>query len=152
VRLRYFNVFGPRQASDSAYAAVVPRFIQACLTGRPPVIHGDGRQSRDFTFIEDVVQANLLAATAPGVSGNVYNIACGRRTSLLELVDLINATLGTNVRPIHTEPRAGDVRHSEADITRARADLGYQPRVDVREGLRRCAAYYAASMPLEQRR
>ncbi|HEY7157787.1 MAG TPA: SDR family oxidoreductase [Gemmataceae bacterium] len=150
VRLRYFNVFGPRQAPDSAYAAVIPRFLQACLTGQSPVIHGDGLQSRDFTFVEDVVQANLLAATATGVSGNVYNIACGRRTSLLELADLINATLGTDLQPIHTAPRAGDVRHSEADIARARADLGYQPRIDVREGLRHCATFCASALRRNQ--
>ncbi len=137
VRLRYFNVFGPRQAPDSPYAAVIPRFIRACLSGQSPVIHGDGRQSRDFTFVADVVQANLLAATAAGVSGNVYNIACGRRTTLLQLCDWINAILDTDVRPTHTAPRVGDVRDSEADISRARRDLGYQPRVDVQEGLRR---------------
>jgi nucleoside-diphosphate-sugar epimerase len=144
VRLRYFNVFGPRQNPDSPYAAVIPRFIRACLAGQSPVIHGDGQQSRDFTFIDDVVQANLLAASAPGVSGKLYNIACGRRTTLLELVSQINALLGTDVRPTHTEPRPGDVRHSQADIQRAQADLGYQARVDVREGLRRCIAFYKA--------
>ncbi len=95
VRLRYFNVFGPRQSPDSPYAAVIPRFIEAMTAGRSPVIHGDGQQSRDFTFVADVVQANLLAAEAPGVSGQVYNIACGRRTSLLELVEHLNALLGT---------------------------------------------------------
>jgi UDP-glucose 4-epimerase len=145
VRLRYFNVFGPRQSPDSLYAAVIPRFIQACRAGRSPTIHGDGQQSRDFTFVEDVVQANLLAATAPGMSGQVYNIACGQRTSLLELVAEINRLLGTNVRPEHTAPRAGDVRHSQADIARAQADLGYQPRVEVREGLRRCVRAFPSS-------
>jgi UDP-glucose 4-epimerase len=144
VRLRYFNVFGPRQNPDSPYAAVIPRFIQACLAGRSPVIHGDGQQSRDFTFIDDVVQANLLAASAPGVSGKVYNIACGHRTTLLELVAQINDLLGTNIRPVHTDSRPGDVRHSQADIRLAQTDLGYQPRVDVREGLRRCLAFYTA--------
>src|SRR5438128_191047 len=95
VRLRYFNVFGPRQPPDSPYAAVIPLFLQAMLEGRSPHVHGDGQQSRDFTFVEDAVQANLLAAEAPGVSGKVYNIACGRRTSLLELIALMNRLLGT---------------------------------------------------------
>jgi UDP-glucose 4-epimerase len=142
VRLRYFNVFGPRQSPDSPYSAVIPRFIRACRTGQPPVIHGDGRQSRDFTYVADAVQANLLAAEAPGVSGEVYNIACGRRTSLLELVAELNALLGTEVEPIHTAPRAGDVTHSLADISRAEQDLGYRPRFDVRSGLQRCLDYY----------
>jgi UDP-glucose 4-epimerase len=144
VRLRYFNVFGPRQPPDSPYAAVIPLFLQALLEGRPPTIHGDGQQSRDFTFVDDVVQANLLAAEAPRVAGKVYNIACGRRTSLLELVARMNALLGTAIEPVHAEPRAGDVRHSQADITAARADLGYSPRVDVAEGLRRCVEHFTA--------
>ncbi len=142
VRLRYFNVFGPRQPPDSPYAAVIPRFIRALLAGEPPVIHGDGGQSRDFTYVEDVVRANLLAAEAPGVGGKVYNIAAGRRTTLLELVARINTLLGTGVAPVHDDPRPGDVRHSQADISAARNDLGYAPRFDVEEGLRRCLAYY----------
>ncbi len=101
VRLRYFNVFGPRQSPDSPYAAVIPRFLQSMLLGRSPRVHGNGEQSRDFTFITDVVQANLLAAEAPGVSGKVYNIACGRRTSLLELIATMNRLLGTSLEPIH---------------------------------------------------
>jgi UDP-glucose 4-epimerase len=141
VRLRYFNVFGPRQPPDSPYSAVIPLFIKAMLEGRSPRIHGDGEQSRDFTFIADVVQANLLAAVAPGVAGKVYNIACGRRTSLLELVARLNALLGTSIQPLHESPRAGDVRHSQADISAAQADLGYQPRVDMEEGLR-CTVEY----------
>jgi UDP-glucose 4-epimerase len=148
VRLRYFNVFGPRQPPDSPYAAVIPLFMQALLEGRPPTIHGDGQQSRDFTFIDDVVQANLLAAEAPGVAGKVYNIACGRRTSLLELVARMNALLGTDIRPVHDEPRPGDVRHSQADIAAARADLGYSPRVDINEGLRRCLEHFTAGTVL----
>src|SRR5262249_28597721 len=99
VRLRYFNVFGPRQSPDSAYAGVIPRFGEAVWTGRSPVVHGDGQQSRDFTFVADVVQANLLAAEAPGVSGRVYNVACGKRTSLLELIAHLNAMLGTRIAP-----------------------------------------------------
>jgi UDP-glucose 4-epimerase len=144
VRLRYFNVYGPRQPPDSPYAAVIPLFLRAMLAGRSPVLHGDGLQSRDFTFVEDVIQANLLAAAAPKVSGNVYNIACGRRTSLLDLVARINGLLGTAIKPVHDAPRAGDVRHSQADIARARNDLGFAPRFDVDQGLRRCLAYYSA--------
>jgi len=138
VRLRYFNVFGPRQSPDSPYAAVIPLFLQAMLESRSPPVHGDGQQSRDFTFVEDAVQANLLAAEAPGVSGKVYNIACGRRTSLLELIALMNQLLGSDILPSYRDPRPGDVRHSQADITRAQAELGYQPRIDVERGLRHC--------------
>ena len=138
VRLRYFNVFGPRQTPDSAYAAVIPLFLKAMLEGRSPHVHGDGQQSRDFTFVADAVQANLLAAEAPGVSGRVYNVACGRRTSLLELIDLMNRLLNTEILPSYRDPRPGDVRHSQADITRAQAELGYRPRTDIEEGLRRC--------------
>jgi UDP-glucose 4-epimerase len=142
VRLRYFNVFGPRQSPDSPYAAVIPRFIEALTAGRSPTVHGDGQQSRDFTYVVDVVQANLLAAEAPGVSGRVYNVACGRRTTLLELVAHLNALLGTRIRAAHTAARPGDVRHSQADIERARAELGYQPTTDVAEGLRRCLEWW----------
>src|SRR5262249_25553134 len=142
--LRYFNVFGPRQFSGGPYAAVVPVFVEAMLAGRRPVIHGDGRQSRDFTFVDDVVQASLLAADAPRVSGKVYNIASGRRTTLLELVDRLNGILGTELKPIHTPPRSGDIRHSFADISRAQADLGYCPCTDLAQGLRVCVDFYAA--------
>ncbi|HZT83098.1 MAG TPA: NAD-dependent epimerase/dehydratase family protein, partial [Gemmataceae bacterium] len=141
---RYFNVFGPRQPPDSPYAAVIPLFIRAMLAGRSPTLHGDGKQSRDFTYIDNVVKANLLAAVAPEAAGKVYNIACGARTTLLELVAKINALLGTAIAPVHAAPRPGDVRHSQADISRARAELGYQPSVTVDEGLRRCLAYYQA--------
>jgi UDP-glucose 4-epimerase len=142
VRLRYFNVFGPRQTPDSPYAAVIPLFIRALTSGRRPTIHGDGEQSRDFTFVADVVQANLLAAEAPGVSGRVYNIACGRRTTLLELVQHLNALLGTSIAPAHTAARAGDVRHSQADISRACQDLGYRPTTDIPAGLARCLEWW----------
>lgn len=141
VRLRYFNIFGPRQSPDSAYAAVIPLFFRSMLAGQSPFINGDGHQSRDFTFVEDAIQANLLAADAPGVSGRVYNIACGRRTSLLDLVEKINGLLGTTILPSFRDPRPGDVRHSQADIARARAELGYEPRSDIDRGLRRCLEY-----------
>jgi UDP-glucose 4-epimerase len=142
VRLRYFNVFGPRQSPDSAYAAVIPLFIQALTSGRSPLIHGDGEQSRDFTYIDDTVQANLKAAAAPGVAGKVYNVACGRRTSLNELVARLNALLGTDIPATHGAPRAGDVRHSQADIERARAELGYRPTTDILTGLRHCLDWW----------
>jgi UDP-glucose 4-epimerase len=142
VRLRYFNVFGPRQTPDSPYAAVIPLFIRALTTGQSPLLHGDGRQSRDFTYVADVVQANLKAADAPAVSGHVYNIAGGRRTSLLELIAYLNDLLGTAIRPIHGPARAGDVRHSEADISRAVGELGYRPTTDIRAGLERTLEWW----------
>lgn len=144
VRLRYFNVFGPRQPPDSPYAAVIPLFMEAMLAGKSPTIHGDGQQSRDFTYVADVVQANLLAAEVPGVGGRVYNIACGRRTSLLELVKQINDMRGTQIRPIHDEARPGDVKHSQADISRAQSDLGFQPRYDLVQGMRLTLDYFLA--------
>src|SRR5262245_26142376 len=142
VRLRYFNVFGPRQSPDSAYAAVIPLFVEALANGKRPTIHGDGTQSRDFTFVADVVQANLRAADAPDVSGRLYNVACGRQTSLLELIDCLNDLLGTRIMPNHAAPRAGDVKHSLADVQRATQDLGYQPTTDVLRGLRECLAWW----------
>jgi len=142
VRLRYFNVFGPRQTPDSPYAAVIPLFIHALTSGKGPTIHGDGSQSRDFTFVADVVQANLLAADAPGVSGRVYNVACGRQTSLLQLIEVLNGLLGTKIAPQHTSPRAGDVKHSLADVQRARDELGYRPTTDVVAGLKACLRWW----------
>ena len=142
VALRYFNVFGPRLDPDSPYSAVIPLFITAMLSGRQPTIFGDGRQSRDFSFVANAVQANLLAADAPGVAGRVFNIATGRNTDLLTLVDVLNRLLGTHVQPRHAPPRVGDVRESLADITQARNLLGYEPQVDFEEGLRRSIAYY----------
>jgi len=142
VAIRYFNVFGPRQDPDSPYSAVIPLFITALLSGKRPVIYGDGRQSRDFTFVSDVVQANLLAADAANVAGRVLNAACGKSVDLLTLIDLLNRLLGTNVRPKHAAPRPGDVRESLADIIQARTLLGYEPQVDFEEGLRRSIDYY----------
>ncbi len=148
VRLSYFNVFGPRQSPDSPYAAVIPRFLQAMLLGHSPRVHGSGEQSRDFTFIADVIQANLRAAEAPGVSGQVYNIACGRRTSLLELIATMNRLLGTSLEPIHEPTRAGDVRHSQADISRAMTDLGYRPRTNIENSVSLCLDYLANRLPV----
>ncbi len=142
VTIRYFNVFGPRQDPDSPYSAVIPLFITAILSGGQPVIYGDGLQSRDFTYVANVVHANLLAADAPGVSGRVLNAAGGRSINLLELLDALNELLGTSVKPTHAPPRPGDIRESLADITLARQLLGYEPRVSFREGLRRSIDYY----------
>jgi UDP-glucose 4-epimerase len=144
VCLRYFNVFGPRQRHDSPYAAVIPLFVDALLRGVPPQVHGDGRQSRDFTFVADAVAANLRAAEAPAdrCAGRAYNIARGRPASLLELLDLLSDELGVSVTPVHTDPRPGDVRHSHADISAARRDLGYAPAVSFREGLARTLAWF----------
>jgi UDP-glucose 4-epimerase len=147
VRLRYFNVFGPRQPGDPRQAAVIPLFLEAMRAGRSPTIFGDGLQSRDFTYVDNVVQANLLAAEAPRVSGKVYNIACGRRSTLLDLVAALNALLGTRLRPVHCQPRPGDVRHSQADIERSQAELGFCPCTDLEEGLRRCLDYHEVRRP-----
>ena len=142
VALRYFNVFGPRQDPGSPYSAVIPLFITAMLSGRSPVIYGDGLQSRDFTFVANVVHANLLAAEVPDVAGRVLNVANGRSIDLLALIDALNELLGTDVKPVHDPPRPGDIRESMADITQARALLGYEPQVDFHQGLRRSIDYY----------
>ena len=137
VALRYFNVYGPRQNPQSEYAAVIPRFATACLTGRAPVVFGDGEQTRDFTFVADAVAANLLAADAPRAAGEVVNVAGGRRVSLNELLGEIRALTRAQVAPRHEPSRPGDVRDSLADLGRARELLGYAPRVDLRTGLAR---------------
>ena len=142
VSIRYFNVFGPRQDPDSPYSAVIPLFINDILSGRQPVVHGDGGQSRDFTYVADVVRANLLAADAPNVAGRTFNAAGGRSVDLLTLIDHLNRLLGTDVKPIHTDPRPGDIRESLADCSRARELLGYEPNVGFEEGLRLSIDYY----------
>lgn len=142
VAIRYFNVFGPRQDPNSEYSAVIPRFITAMLAGKRPTIYGDGLQSRDFTFVANVVKANLLAADAPNVAGRMFNAANGKSTDLLTLIRLLNEFLGLNVEPIHEPARLGDVRESLADITMARKFLNYEPKVDFEEGLRRSIEYY----------
>jgi UDP-glucose 4-epimerase len=142
VALRYFNVFGPGQDPASEYAAVVPRFIVAALNNESPTIHGDGLQSRDFTYIDNVVAANLAAATRPGVSGLTCNIGCGARYSLLELLSRIEAALGTRLTPTFGPVRAGDVPHSQADISLSVERLGYEPGVDFDEGVRRTVAWF----------
>ena len=144
VALRYFNIYGPRQDPASPYSAVIPLFITAMMAGRQPVVYGDGGQSRDFSYVANAVHANLLAADAPGVAGRVLNVANGQSVDLLTLIDLLNGLLGTHLAPRHEPPRAGDVRQSLADITLARTLLGYEPKVDFAEGLRRSIDYYRA--------
>ncbi len=146
VALRYFNVFGPRQDPMSQYAAVVPNFITAALEGGTISIHGDGEQSRDFTYIENVVDANLAAMSAEGAAGNAYNVACGERVSLNELIAELAQLTGQELEPVYGPERPGDVKHSLADISRARQELGYEPRVDLQEGLRRSLAFYEGSL------
>ncbi len=136
VALRYFNVFGPRQNPDSQYSAVIPKFIKAILTDQQPVIYGDGEQSRDFTYIANVVEANILATEADAPAGEVYNCAVHQRITLNELVDTINRIVGKNIKPIYADPRPGDIKHSFADITKIQQQLGYSPRVMFEEGLR----------------
>lgn len=142
VRIRYFNVFGPRQDPQSPYSAVIPLFVSALLDGRQPTIFGDGSQSRDFTFVENVVEANILAAHADGVSGNVYNVACGQTLNLLELLQAICQHLDVPFAPEFAPPRTGDVKDSWADITAAQRDLGYQVKISLQEGLNQTIDYY----------
>lgn len=142
VCLRYFNVFGPRQNPDSQYAAVIPKFITAALRGQPLTVFGDGEQSRDFTYIDNVVQANLLAMESPRAVGRVYNVACGGRYSLNELIRQLEAILGRRLEVQYLPPRAGDVKHSEASIREAQRDLGYHVLISFDEGLRRTVQWY----------
>jgi len=135
--LRYFNVFGPEQDPHSEYSAVVPKFISRLLANQPITIYGDGEQSRDFTYIENVVEANLLALKAPNAAGTLCNIGCGERITLNRLVSLLEQQLGVSAQVIFAPPKAGDVRHSLADIERAKAILQYRPKITVEEGLRR---------------
>jgi nucleoside-diphosphate-sugar epimerase len=150
VALRYFNVFGPRQDPRSQYAAVIPNFIAALLSEESPVIFGDGEQSRDFTYVENVMQANLLAVEAANVAGRVYNVACGERVTLNELIAELRDLLGSDVPPVHREPRPGDVRHSHADISAARRDLAYEPTVLLREGLGRTVDHFRDELTAHQ--
>ncbi len=144
VALRYFNIFGPRQDPTSQYAAVLPNFITAYLRGEPAVIYGDGGQSRDFCFVDNAVEANLLACAAPldQAGGRVFNVACGESTSLLQVIDALGEIFGKRIDPQHLPPRAGDIRHSLADITRAGQVLGYAPKIRFAEGLRRTVAWF----------
>jgi len=142
VALRYFNVFGPQQDPASTYAAVIPKFIGLLVRGEPPTVHGDGEQSRDFTYIDNVVDANLLAAESVTAPGEVINVACGERITLNRLLDRIRAILGVSTKAVHGPPRPGDVLHSLADIGKAEKLLGYKPRVGLDEGLRRTIDFF----------
>lgn len=142
VTLRYFNVFGPRQDPSSHYAAAVPRFISAYLRGQAPHVHGDGHQSRDFTYVDNVVEANILAGRAAALAGESVNVAAGQPRSVLDLLSAIAAIFGREIPPVFESLRPGDIRDSHADLSLARALLGYEPRVGFEEGLRRTLEYY----------
>src|SRR5262249_48093511 len=137
VRLRFFNIFGPRQDAKSPYSGVIALFIAAMSAGQSPTIQGDGLQSRDFTYVTNAVQAVFRAAEGPAAGGDGYNIGSGGSTTVLDLVKHLNQILGSHIQPRFAPPRAGDVRHSQANISRARRDLGYEPEVSFNDGLRR---------------
>ena len=146
VSLRYFNVFGPRQDATSQYSGVLALFIPAVLQDRRPTIYGDGLQSRDFTYVQNVAEANLMACKVPGVAGQAFNIACGDRITVNSMLQQINKITSKDVTPIYAEARAGDIKHSQADITRAREHLGYEPKVNFEEGLRRTIEWYRKNL------
>ena len=142
VSLRYFNIFGPKQDPTSIYSAVIPKFISAMLEDHPPIIFGDGEQSRDFTYIDNVVQANLLAMSADHLNGEAINIACGKRISLNQLLDILKDIIGSKVSPVYQEPRKGDIRHSLADIQKGKKFLNYCPIVEIGDGLKKTVGYF----------
>jgi len=142
VSLRYFNIFGPHQDPASQYAAAIPAFVTAILKDEKPTIFGDGEQSRDFTYIDNVVEANLLAAKAEHTAGEVLNIACGRAVTVNQIIEIINELLGKNIEPLYTDPRPGDVKHSLADITLAEKTIGYKPTVHFKQGLQKAIKWY----------
>jgi len=151
IGLRYFNIFGPRQNPNGPYAAVIPLFAESILNDKAPVINGDGSHSRDFTYVDNAVQANILSllTTNAAAVNQVYNIACGHQTSLLELFNHLKAEAGSLLEPVHGPERTGDVKHSLADISKSRALLGYQPSVSVNEGLRKTFAWYKAERTMQ---
>ena len=142
VALRYFNIFGPRQSPDSPYSGVLSLFISAYMQGKTPVIYGDGEQSRDFTYIENTVDATLRACTAPNAPGHVINVGTGERHTLNETIRILNGIFGAQITPRYDAPRAGDVQHSHADISLARRLLGYEPKVRFEEGLRKTVDWF----------
>ena len=142
VSLRYFNIFGPKQDPASIYSAVIPKFIDALLKGHPPLIFGDGEQSRDFTYIDNVVRANLLAMSAEHLHGEAINIACGKRVSLNQLLNILKEIVGSKVSPVHEEPRKGDVKHSLADINKGKRLLNYDPQVGIEMGLKKTVEFF----------
>lgn len=151
VGLRYFNVFGPRQDPDSPYSAVIPIFVSKILSGQRPTIYGDGQQSRDFTYVANVVRGNLLAGEVSGIGGRVFNLADGRQTTLLQLLALLSKFLGKEITPDFQPARVGDVRESLADITQARMVLGYEPAVGLEDGIGRTIEYYQQLVMRRQR-
>ncbi len=152
IALRYFNVFGPKQDPNSLYSAVIPRFIDALLHDRSPVVDGDGEQSRDFIYIEDVIQANLLAMTADHLPGEVVNIALGKRTSINQLIHILKKILGSKISAIYQAPRQGDIRHSLADIRKGKRLLNYDPKVEVEAGLKRTVEYFKRQLMGEEKK
>jgi len=146
ISLRYFNVFGPHQDPTSQYAAAIPAFVTAILKDKPPTIYGDGEQSRDFTYVDNVVDANLLAARAKKTSGEVINIACGKAVTVNEIIGMINNLKGKDIKPVYTDPRLGDVKHSLADITAAEKLIGYKPKVSFEQGLQLAIRWYRENL------
>ncbi len=146
ISLRYFNVFGPHQDPTSQYAAAIPAFVTAILKDKPPTIYGDGEQSRDFTYVDNVVEANLLAARAKKTAGEVINIACGQAITVNEIIDMINEFTGRKVKPIYAAPHPGDVKHSLADITLAKKLIGFIPKVSFRQGLEKAIDWYRKNL------
>ena len=144
VSLRYFNIFGPRQDPTSQYSGVIARFLEAYRRGVPPRIEGDGEQTRDFTYVANVVEANLLACSADGIAGELFNIGCGVQTSIRQLAALLGALMQSPLKPVHIAPRQGDVKHSLADISKARRLLGYSPKVGLETGLRHTVDWFMA--------
>jgi len=146
ISLRYFNVFGPHQDPASQYAAAIPAFVTAILKDEPPTIYGDGLQSRDFTYVDNVVEANLLAARAKQAKGEVLNIACGQAVTVNEVIEIINGLLGKNIKPKYDPPRPGDVKHSLADITLAEKTIGFKPKVQFKQGLQKAIDWYRENL------
>jgi UDP-glucose 4-epimerase len=146
ISLRYFNVFGPHQDPTSQYAAAIPAFVTAILKGCQPTVYGDGEQSRDFTYVDNVVEANLLAARVKKTCGEVVNIACGQAVTVNEVIDIINELLGKNIKPIYADSRPGDVKHSLADITLAKKLIGFKPKVSFRDGLQEAIGWYQENL------
>jgi UDP-glucose 4-epimerase len=144
--LRYFNVFGPRQDATSQYSGVFAKFIPSVLQDRVPTIHGDGLQSRDFTYVANVVAANLMACTAPGIGGEVFNVACGGRITLNSLLEQINRITGKDIAAHYGEHRQGDIQHSQADIEKAASRMGYRPHVGFEEGLKSTVEWYRENL------
>jgi len=146
ISLRYFNVFGPHQDPASQYAAAIPAFVMAILKDKPPTVYGDGEQSRDITYIDNVIEANLLAARAKQTKGEVLNIACGKAITVNAIIDMINELLGKNIKPVYTDPRPGDVRHSLADITLAEKLIAFKPSVPFKPGLKLAINWYRQNL------